>query len=174
MRLKTCQKQEISTRRVLPTMNRAGFSLMEVMGVVMVITVLSGFMLQPLSKYQGQMALAAAVQEVTGAHQQTRSSALRNGQLAELHVDASNSRFWIETQDFRTGVRDTVGTVRTINPAVSVSTPTTLLCFDSRGLPSTAMVGSGSTCEGPAATIVFTVGNLADTLQFTALGRVSR
>lgn len=174
MRLKTYQDQTNSSRRISPLLNRSGFSIVEVLGVVVIVAILSGFVLSPFSEYQGKMALASAVQEVSGIHQQTRSAALRTGQLAELHMDASTGRFWIESQDFRSGVRDTIGTVRTINSPVSVSTVTTVLCFDTRGLPVTGTVDSGTSCEGPASTIVFTMGNVADTLQFTALGRVSR
>lgn len=173
MRLKTCQDQERSTRRVT-LRGRAGFSVVEVMVVVVVISALSGIVLQPLAKHHGTMALAAAVQEFAGAHQSTRSSALRTGQTAELHIDATQRTFWIETQDLRTGVRDTIGTVRTINPSITVTTSTSLLCFDARGLPSTKTVGSGAICEDPASTVVFSNGSVSDTLQFTQLGRVSR
>jgi Tfp pilus assembly protein FimT len=174
MRLKTYQNQANSSRRICPSLDRAGFSIVEVLGVVVIVAILSGFVLAPFSEYQGKMALADAVQEITGIHQQTRSAALRTGQLAELHLEASTGRFWIESQDFRSGVRDTIGSVRTVNSPVSVSTDATVLCFDTRGLPVTGTVDSGTTCEGPASTIVFTIGNVADTLQFTTLGRVSR
>ncbi len=44
-----------------------------------------------------------------------------------------------------------------------------MVCFDGRGLPSTA-----GACEGADATVVFAESSRADTVSFTLLGQVLR
>ncbi len=95
---------------------------------------------------------------------------MRFGRLAELHVDASTVRFWVEVDTSGAGVLDTVGLLHDLGGGRLVMTSTAdTLCFDARGMAT----GVGS-CDGPSATITFALDASEDTVTITALGKVLR
>ncbi len=104
-------------------------------------------------------------------HNLTRSIAVRHGRTAELHIDASAGRFWVEVDTGTTSVvKDTVGVIKDLSTNdVSITSDRAILCFDSRGLPTTR-----GACDAADATLILTSGSRVDTLSITALGRVLR
>ena len=115
--------------------------------------------------------LRTAMDQFMSTHNLTRSIAVRHGRMAELHIDASAGRFWIEVDTGTTSVvKDTVGVMKDVSTNdVSITSDRAILCFDSRGLPTTR-----GACDAADATLIFTSGSKVDTLTVTALGRVLR
>jgi hypothetical protein len=111
----------------------------------------------------------AADQFVT-AYWLARSAAARYGRVAELHIDVAAGRFWVEVDTARLGgVTDTIGTVRNVPQAVSLTSNRSMVCFEPRGLPTTR-----GSCEAANATVVFTQDGKSDTVKVTTLGKVLR
>jgi hypothetical protein len=105
-------------------------------------------------------------------HSLTRSTAIRYGRVAQLHIDAPTRRFWIDVDTSANGIgqRATIAYVRDVSTiGLQMTSTRTLLCFDARGIAST--LGS---CEPGDAKVVFTDGPKADTVVTTALGKVLR
>ena len=94
---------------------------------------------------------------------------VRFGAVAELHIDASTDRFWvqIDTTVTGSGVMDTIGQVVDLSEdEVDLRATRSLVCFDPRGLiaaaagcPTTGSLGIG-----------FYRGSSSDTLVATASG----
>jgi Tfp pilus assembly protein FimT len=115
---------------------------------------------------------ASAADQFALTHSLSRSTAIRYARVAQLHIDAAGSRFWVDvdTSADGSGQRATIAYVRDVNTTGLTMTSTrTLLCFDARGLPST----TGS-CEPADAKVVFSDGAVADTILTTALGKILR
>ncbi len=102
-------------------------------------------------------------------HSLARSTAVRYGRVSELHIDATNVRFWVEVDTSGTGIRDTVGLMNDLARQVTMSSNRSLICFDPRGLTTTR-----DACEGGDAMVQFSRSGRVDTLEITALGRVLR
>lgn len=113
---------------------------------------------------------ALAADRFALAHSLARSTAVGYGRRAELHVDASNVKFWVEVDTSGTGVRDTVGPLHDLGGgSLTMTSAADILCFDARGMA----IGVGS-CDGPAAAVIFAMDGYGDTLTITALGKVLR
>lgn len=153
-------------------MNKSGFTILEVLTVVLIVGLLAGITFPRIGGVQTRFAVRGAVTAFMSAHSLTRATALRQGGVAELHIDATNDRFWVEvdTSVARSGVMDTVGfVVDLLDQRVTLSSTQTLLCFDGRGLTSTA-----AGCATSGATVSFTREDIVDTIQTTALGKILR
>ncbi len=124
-----------------------------------------------LSSAFRQTASQGAVDEFVSTHTLARSAAVRYGRTAELRIDATTARFWVEVDTSSAGgVKDTVGMVKMLESiGVELTSDRSVLCFDSRGLPTTR-----GSCEAADATLVFSAPGRADTVRITALGRVLR
>lgn len=115
---------------------------------------------------------ASVADQFVLTHSLTRSTALRYGRVAQLHIDAPGKRFWIDVDTSANGIgqRATIAFVRDVSGnGLQMASSRALLCFDARGIAST--VGS---CEPGDAQVVFTDGSMADTVKTTALGKVLR
>ncbi|HSG80603.1 MAG TPA: GspH/FimT family pseudopilin [Gemmatimonadota bacterium] len=153
-------------------MKNKGFSIAELIVVLILAGVAIAIVSPSVNRAFRRTGVRAAVDEFASTHSLARSAAVRYGRTAEMHIDASNARFWVEvdTSSTSSGVMDTVGVVKFVDAnAVTITTTTDLLCFDARGLPSTQ-----NSCDAPNATVVFSSGTRVDTVTITALGRVLR
>ena len=153
-------------------MNRAGFTFMELVITVSFVGLLAGVAFPRIANVQTRFALRGAVTAFMGAHAMTRATAIREGGVAELHIDASNNRFWVEvdTTLAGSGVMDTIGAVIDVgNQGLTLSSTQSVLCFEGRGMPS-----STTGCATTGATISFSYKNEADTIQTTTLGKILR
>lgn len=141
----------------------------------MVVLILAGVAVAiatpSLSSAFRRTSLRASMDEFVSTHSLARSIAVRHGRTAEFHIDDVAGKFWVEVDTGSTSIKkDTVGVVKNVALRnVSISSDRTVVCFDSRGLPTTRGV-----CESADATLVFTSGTRIDTLTITALGRVLR
>ena len=153
-------------------MKESGFTLMEVVIVVSFVGLLAGVAFPRIADVQSRFAVRGAVTAFMSAHSLTRATAIRAGGVAELHIDATNDRFWIEadTTLAGSGVTDTIGFVVDVGgQGVTLSSTQSMLCFEGRGMPSSA-----SGCATTGATISFTFADVADTILTTTLGKILR
>ncbi len=153
-------------------MNRAGFTILDIILVVTFVGLLAGITFPRIADVQSRFAVRGAVTAFMSAHSLTRATAIRVGGVAELHIDATNDRFWIEvdTTLAGSGVMDTIGLVVDVGAqGLTLTSTQSLLCFEGRGMPSSA-----SGCATTGATIAFTFDNEADTILTTTLGKILR
>ena len=151
---------------------RRGFTLIETIMVLTLVSIVAVIGGPKLSAALQRRATASAADQFVLTHFLARSTALRYGRVAQLHVDTTGKRFWIDVDTSANGVgqRATIANVRDVSGDGLVMTSTrALLCFDARGIAST----SGS-CESGDAQVIFSDGATADTVTTTALGKVLR
>ncbi len=148
-----------------------GFTLIEMTLALMAISVVVGAVVPPLVDWQRNMELATSMDQFERLHELTRITAIREGRIAELHIDDAGTRLWIEVDTSGTGVRDTVAMLQELEAEVSFAANRDLLCFDARGLPTA--VGA---CDAPDATVAFEISTTGqvDTTRVTLLGKVLR
>lgn len=151
-------------------MSHRGFTLIEMLIVLSVLGVILVIAIPRMADAYRRRAPRVAADRFTIAHSLARSTAVRYGRLAELHVDAGNVKFWVEVDTSGTGVRDTAGLLHDLGGGtLTMTSPVDTLCFDGRG-----MATARGSCDGPAATITFSMDGYGDTLTITALGKVLR
>ena len=153
-------------------MKNAGFSLIELVTVITMFAILLAISTPLLVDTLQAEKVRSAVNRFAAAHSLARATAIRNGRTAELHIDASTARFWVEvdTSVAGTGVMDTVRTVHDVSDGGMVMTSTrSLLCFDGRGLAT-----SFGACGAGDVLAVFTASGRVDTVSTSPLGKVLR
>lgn len=150
-----------------PTKN--GFTILELLIVVTIMGVLVAILLPSMATAFRQRATSGAVDQMTMAHALTVATAVQFGRVAELHIDAANKRYWVEVDTSGTGIRDTVGTLRLLNDALTVTSTRSVLCFDARGLATTR-----GACEAGNVIVTFSTNGRSDSLVTTVLGKVIR
>ena len=154
------------------TLNRDGFTLVEAAIVVSFVGLLAGVTFPRIADIQSRFAVRGSVTAFMSAHSLARASAIRAGGVAELHIDATNDRFWIEvdTTLAGSGVTDTIGFIVDVgDQGVTLSSTQSLICFEARGMPS-----SSSGCATTGATISFSYESVVDTITTTTLGKILR
>ena len=158
---------------------KSGFSTLELMTVV----VMFGFMtaIAGPKMYSGYAAATTrtAADRLARVAELARTSAIRYGRDAQLKVDTTTKRFWVEvdTTVNLTGVMDTIGPVQTISSArtgMSLSlggaaASSATVCFDIRGIRS-----SRTPCQSGAVIVVFSAESHVDTVRVTTVGKVIR
>lgn len=150
-------------------MREAGFSLIELALVVVVMGVVALVATPSVLSGKRSAAQRAVVNEFMAGHALARATAVRYGRVAEFHVDPAGKRYWIAVDTSAVGgVLDTIGPVRVIeHPSMTMSSNRMLLCFDARGLATTA-----GDCEEGNATVTFAFPDYTKTLEMTLLGKV--
>jgi prepilin-type N-terminal cleavage/methylation domain-containing protein len=150
--------------------NNGGFSLMEILMVLSIMAILGAIGSPKIVSGRQAAQRRAATNQFVSAHRLTRATALRYGRRTEFHVDATGLRFWIVVDTGQTaGTPDTVRMVSLDGTQLTMATNRTILCFDARGLPTTA-----GACEAADALVTFAEPSKIDTVQFTALGQELR
>ena len=146
-----------------------GFTLIEMLIVGTVMGLIMAVSLPGLSKAYRQQATRGAVDRLRMAHSLAQATAVQQGRVAELHIDAAYGRFWVEVDTSGTGVSDTVGMMIDVSGQVVMQSTRALLCFDSRGLTTTR-----GACESGDVVALFSLSGRTDTLQTSVLGKVLR
>ena len=103
-----------------------------------------------------------------GVHLMARSAALQFGRTAELRIDSSAGRIWVEvdTTSAGTGVRTTFGSVPDFSDGrVRLRATTTSVCYDGNG------VDFREGCSGSGG-FVFSKGDHTETVAISANGLV--
>ena len=151
---------------------RRGFTLIESIIVLTVLAIVAAIGAPKLSEALHRRTSSSAADQFVLTHSLSRSTALRYGRVAQLHIDAGTRRFWIDVDTSANGIgqRATIANVLDVTGSgLSMTSTRTLLCFDARGMAST--VGS---CEPGDAKVIFADGATADTVSTTILGKVLR
>jgi prepilin-type N-terminal cleavage/methylation domain-containing protein len=152
--------------------NSRGFTIVEAIMVVAVIAITAAIGGPKISDALQKRATGSASDQFALSHSLARSTSLRYGRVAQLHVDTTAQRFWVDVDTSANGIgqRATIGDVRYVSDFGShMSSNRALLCFDARGIAST--IGS---CESGDANVVFSEGVMADTVATTILGKELR
>ena len=151
------------------TMTSRGFSVTELVIAMAMFGILTAVSAPQIRLATQRAKVKAAANEFTSLISLARTTAVRDGRQAELHLDAATGRFWIEV-DAASSTKDTISYVRTIaTDGVTATSTRSLVCFDRRGLA----VTPGS-CQSGDVTVTFSYGNHADTVQTTVMGKVLR
>lgn len=152
-------------------MKKSGFTILELVIVLVLASLAIAIATPSLSSAFRKTGLRASMDEFISTHSLARSAAVRHGRTAELHIDDTNGRFWVEVDTGTTvSFNDTVGVVKDVTTKdVTLYSDRAMVCFDARGLPTTR-----GSCEAADATLVFVTAARTDTLTITALGRVMR
>jgi prepilin-type N-terminal cleavage/methylation domain-containing protein len=156
----------------MPAKQRKGFSMIEAILVMAVLAIVAAMGAPKLSAALQRRTTASAADQFVLTHSLTRSTALRFGRVAQLHVDAAAQRFWVDVDTSANGIgqRATIADVRYVSDnGLHMTSSRALLCFDARGIAST--LGS---CESGDAKVIFSDGAMADTVTTTILGKVLR
>src|SRR5438876_1330029 len=158
--------------QVLKRDRRRGFTLLEVILVLSLLAVIAAMGAPTLSAALRRRASESAVDQFATAHSLARATAIRYGRVAQLHIDASTNRFWVDADTSAGGVgqRATIWYMRDLTePELVMKSNRSLLCFDARGMP--LVFGE---CEPGDAMVVFSIGDEADTVSTAALGKILR
>jgi prepilin-type N-terminal cleavage/methylation domain-containing protein len=151
---------------------RPGFTMIEtimVLGLIGIVAAIGG---PKIASALQKRTTASAIDQFALTHSLSRATAIRYARVAQLHIDVSGNRFWVDvdTSANGSGQRAIIANVRDMSTAgLTMTSNRSLLCFDARGLPST----SGG-CESGDAKIVFSDGAQTDSIVTTVLGKVLR
>jgi prepilin-type N-terminal cleavage/methylation domain-containing protein len=151
---------------------RRGFTLLELIIVLSLSSVIAAIGAPKVSAALRRRTTQSAVYQFATAHSLARATAVRYGRVAQLHIDASTRRFWIDVDTSANGAgqRATIGYMRDLTaPNLVMTSNRSLLCFDARGLP--LVLGA---CESGDALVTFKVMDKADTVTTAALGKILR
>jgi prepilin-type N-terminal cleavage/methylation domain-containing protein len=151
---------------------RRGFTMIEAVMVVSVIGIVAAIGGPKVSLALQRRSTSSGADQFVLTHSLTRSTALRYGRIAQLHVDQPGQRFWVDVDTSANGIgqRAIIANIRyTSDNGLQMTSNRALLCFDARGLAST--LGS---CESGDARVIFADGVMADTVVTTILGKVLR
>ena len=152
---------------------RKGFSIAELLIVMMSGSVLASVTIPPVLDLREGFERRAAVEKFVAVHNLARTVAIRSGRTSELRIEPDSGTFWVQVDSSLagSGVMDTIGTVvRLSDSNVSLSSTRSVLCFDGRGI-----VSSAGDCDAAQdALVIFTRGPEADTIRRTALGVIPR
>ena len=157
---------------MLNRQDRHGFTVVEIIITMSLLAVLAAMGTPRLSGALRRRTTQTAVDQFATAHSLARSTAVRYGRVAQLHIDAATRRFWVDVDTSANGIgqRAVVWNARDLTqPGLVMTSNRALLCFDARGMPRTT-----APCEAADAQIIFTALDKADTLTTAALGKVLR
>jgi prepilin-type N-terminal cleavage/methylation domain-containing protein len=149
---------------------RPGFTIIEAIMVLSVLGIVATIGGPKVSLVLQRRSTASGADQFVVTHSLTRSTALRYGRVAQLHIDEPGQRYWVDVDTSANGIgqRATIASVRyTTDNGLHMTSNRALLCFDARGIAST----NGS-CESGDARVSFSDGAMADTVTTTILGKV--
>jgi prepilin-type N-terminal cleavage/methylation domain-containing protein len=151
---------------------KRGVTVIELIMVLSVTGIVAAIGGPKVSAALQRRTTASVADQFTLTHSLTRSTALRFGRVAQLHIDAPGKRFWVDVDTSANGIgqRATIAYVRDVSGnGLQMTSTRALLCFDARGIASTL-----GTCEPGDAIVIFTDGTMSDSVTTTALGKVLR
>lgn len=143
---------------------RGGFTLVELLVVIVLAALISSMVVPRLYGYMRQLAARSAVSQVVGDLSLARTQAVREGRTVSLRVSGA-STYKVTVDNGATILR----TIKTVDVkggqrAVTIAPGTARVIFDSRG-----MLLTGSTSQ-----LVVSRSGKTDTVSVSAVGRVYR
>lgn len=161
----------LGRRRIIARRRRRGFTLVEVILVLVVIGVLAGFALPAMSRIRTRAAIQNGRAAVASALATARSAATRWGRSTVLRIDVVDDVVWVVVDtSFGGSGGDTLVLGRfdlRADMGLDLASDRAALCFDSRGVGTT-----GSACPATGARLILRHGGTADTLLVNAAGRL--
>src|SRR5207249_8023421 len=97
------------------TVPEAGFTLTQLVIVLVMFSVMLLMAVPKLDAIFRERTVETAADRLVLAHSLARSTALRYGRVAQLHVDAANTRFWVDVDTTGAGQRAIIGGVQTVS-----------------------------------------------------------
>jgi Tfp pilus assembly protein FimT len=147
-----------------------GFTIIQLITVFVMFSLMLLIAIPKLNSAFRQRSVSTGSDRLVLAHTLARSTALRYGRVAQLHIDPTNKSFWVDVDTTGAGQREIIGGVQTVAvPGLTLTATRQLLCFDARGLATTR-----GGCTGGADTVVFTLSERSSTVIITSLGKVLR
>jgi Tfp pilus assembly protein FimT len=158
---------------------KSGFTTLELMTVVVMFGFMTAIAGPKLVNAYAATTTRTAADRLARVAELARISAIRYGRDAQLRVDTTTKRVWVQvdTTVNLTGVMDTIGPVQTISSSRTgmrltlggSAASSAIVCFDIRGIRS-----NRTPCESGTAIVVFSVDNHVDTVRVTSMGKVIR
>ena len=145
------------------TSRRSGFTMIELVIVIMVGGILTAIAFRGFSSAQARMAARQARQNFASLHARTRANAIEMGATVQLNVDKDRDSVWVQRGATRVETmrfRDELG--------VDIQgTGTLRLCMNPRGFAETSCNSFSST-----QTLTFAAGSDTAGLQIRTLGQI--
>ena len=144
---------------------RAGFTMLELLVVLILIAVLTGLALPKLTTAAQKANIRSTRMELASMAARARAAAIQRGCVDSLHISTSTARAWVTACQVNGSSRDTVGPVDDLGKrfGVTLSTSKTDYGYDPRGI---AVGFSGGT-------IVITGNGFTDSVVINNVGKVT-
>ena len=142
---------------------RRGFTMVELIIVLVVGTILTTMAMRAISDYQMTTSVSQARQVFLSMHARARAQAIELGRDVELKIDTTNDSVYVASA----GVTLTGVGVRTQFGVDILGSGTHTLCMNSRGFADTSCNSFSTTLS-----LIFAQGSEADTVQVLPLGQV--
>jgi len=144
---------------------RAGFTMLELLVVLILIAVLTGLALPKLTTAAQKANIRSTRMELASMAARARAAAIQRGCVDSLHVSTSTAKAWVTACQVNGSSRDTVGPVDDLGKrfGVTLSTSKTDYGYDPRGI---AVGFSGGT-------IVITGNGFTDSVVINNVGKVT-
>ena len=150
--------------------SRAGFSLLEALLAIMLLTLVSAIGLPALADTRVRASVHNSKHAVLSSIALARTAAIRFGRPAVLRLDSRSDRVWVEVDTTLAGggAKDTLNLIHLGQElSVDLTSNRTGICFNGRGIGTT-----GSDCPSAGGVIILSMGGRADTVFIGPLGRV--
>jgi prepilin-type N-terminal cleavage/methylation domain-containing protein len=142
----------------------AGFTIIELLMVVIVVGVMMGVAFPYLRRSSDRGGVTEAVVAMSTLHARAKLASVQRGRVTRLRLNASGSTMWIVATKASGSGLDTIGPIENVNTRFGVTFTTTRdsLVFTPRGIGT----------ETSGTTIIVSKGTAADTITVTAAGRL--
>jgi prepilin-type N-terminal cleavage/methylation domain-containing protein len=151
---------------------KTGFTLLEIVVTMFIAAVVAAMGAPKLSSALRQRSVVSSADQFILAHSLARSTGIRYGRIAQLHIDASTARVWVDvdTSANGSGQRGTISYIRKLaDNGVTMQSNRSIVCFDARG---TAAVGGA--CEAGNISVTFQDADKSAVVSATTLGKIVR
>lgn len=118
-----------------------GFTILELIIVVVISIVLAGIVTQSFSRVHGELGVRSAQSTFLSMHAQARAFAAERGSMVRLVVDEDDDEFRVEWNDVVTGTLEVLNQVnvgREFDVDVITGEGLSMICFTPRGVASPA------------------------------------
>lgn len=158
-------------RFALREYGRSGFTVIEIILVIVILGVASTIALPPMGRMRVTATLHNAREMVTSTIASGRATAIRYGRPSVVRFDSDNDLIWIEVDTTVAGdnsARDTLGLVDLATSfGVDMKANRNAYCFNSRGIGTTSAV-----CPEWGIAVKLSLGGKADSVAVNEVGRI--
>ena len=150
--------------------NTRGFTIIELVIVVVISIILAGIITLSFSRVQGALATNSAQTTLQSMHAQTRAFAVERGQVVRLVIDSAEDEVRIEWTNPDTGDNEVLNTVN-LGREFAVDLRTSggsALCFNPRGVGEPTC----STMDSGGLTVTMIRGNRIASVTILPLGQI--